>query len=86
MQIPESVNEVALGVLVDVYETSKGWTELDLSSGGLKECPKSLNVKDGAIIAFAFVSGFEEPVFNVEWSSYEENFDMEEEGEENGNE
>jgi hypothetical protein len=36
-----------------------------------------LGLKDGAIIAFAFLDGFEEPRFNVEWSSYEDNFDME---------
>lgn len=75
--IPESINEVALGVPIDIYEPSKGWTELDTTSGGLKECPKSLGLKDGAVIAFAFLDGFEEPKFEVEWSSYEDNFDME---------
>jgi len=77
VQIPESINEVALGVPIDIYEPSKGWTELDTTTGGLKECPRSLGLKDGAIIAFAFLDGFEQPNFNVEWSSYEDNFDME---------
>lgn len=77
IQIPESINEVALAAPIDIYEPSKGWTELDTTTGGLKECPKSLGLKDGAIIAFAFLDGFEEPRFNVEWSSYEDNFDME---------
>jgi hypothetical protein len=37
---------------------SKGWTELDtIGGGGIKECPKSLGVKDGSAIAFAFVTG-----------------------------
>lgn len=82
--IPESVNKVALGVPVDVYEPSKGWTELDTTSGGLKECPKSLELKDGAVIAFAFLETdeeFSEPTFEVEWSSYEDNFDMDGEAE-----
>ena len=78
--IPGSINNVALGVPIDVYEPNKGWTELDANSGGLKECPKSFGLKDGAIIAFTFLDKdeeFGEPVFDVEWSSYEDNFDME---------
>jgi hypothetical protein len=78
--IPDSINNVALGVPIDVYDPRKGWTELDVTSGGLKECPKTLGLKDGAIIAFAFLEKdeeFGEPVFDVEWSSYEDNFDME---------
>jgi hypothetical protein len=59
---------------------------LDVTSGGLTECPKSLGLKDGAAIAFTFVEtdeefGEKEPVFEVEWSSYEDNFDMEGEAE-----
>jgi hypothetical protein len=77
---------VALGVLADVYEPSKGWTELDTNAGGLKESPKSLGLKDGAIVAFAFLPegdvGEKEAEFVVEWSSYEENYDMENEKEE----
>ena len=66
---------------IDVYEPSKGWTELDTSSSGLKACPKGLGIKDGAVIAFAFLEkDFEEPVFDVEWSNYEDNFDMEDAG------
>ena len=64
---------------IDVYEPSKGWTELDTTSGGLKECPLSLGLKDGAIIAFAFLKEeeeFGEPVFEVEWSSYDDNYEM----------
>lgn len=54
-------------------------------SGGLKECPKSLGLKDGAVVAFAFLEKgdeFAEPVFRVEWSSYEDNYEMQGEGEE----
>jgi hypothetical protein len=44
-----------------------------------------LGLKDGAVVAFAFLEKGdefgEEPVFEVEWSSYEDNFDMEADGE-----
>lgn len=38
-----------------------------------------MGLKDGAVIAFAFLEKgeeFGEPVFSVDWSSYEDNFDM----------
>lgn len=84
--IPDKINEVALGEPIDIFEPSKGWTELDTVSGGLKECPQSLGLKDGAVIAFAFLEKGEEfgekgALFEVEWSSYEDNFDMEADGE-----
>jgi hypothetical protein len=44
-----------LGVQVDPYEPSKGWDELDTRGGGVKETPKSLGLKDGSKLAFAFV-------------------------------
>jgi hypothetical protein len=83
--IPESINKIALGVPIDNFDPSKGWREIDTTSGDLKECPKSLGLKDGAVIAFAFLESddeFGEPVFEVEWSSYEDNFDMEDQGSE----
>lgn len=70
---------------IDIYEPAKGWQELDTISGGLRECAKSLGLKDGAVVAFALLEKgeeFVEPVFRVEWSSYEDNFEMEGEGEE----
>jgi hypothetical protein len=78
VKIPDNINEVALGVLVDPNETSKGWTEIDTVGGGLKECPKSSGLKDGAAVAFAFLEQEgDEVAFEVLWSSYEEMYDME---------
>jgi hypothetical protein len=65
-----------LGVPVDVYEPSKGWVEIT-TDGGIKESPKSLGLKDGSVVAFAFIDGDEggeSMEFNVEWSSYEEQY------------
>lgn len=75
-----------LGVPIDVYEPSKGWTELATSGGGIKESPKSLGLKDGSVVAFAFVNGEDraekEGEFIVEWSSYEDQYPEEEMAEE----
>jgi len=76
--IPDSILDVILGVPVDQYDMSKGWTELDTTAGGeIRESPKSLGVKDGSAIAFAFVTGddAEERVgdgFWVEFSNVDE--------------
>ena len=67
-----------MGVPVDVYEPSKGWTELATGGGGIKESPKSLGLKDGSVVAFAFVNGERDDEtgaeFVVEWSSYEDQY------------
>jgi hypothetical protein len=74
-KIPDNIKEVALGVLIDVYETDKGWNEIATDDSGIKESPRSLGLKDGAAIAFAFTDGEEDNVeFKVEWSSYEEQY------------
>lgn len=65
-----------LGVPVDTYEPGKGWVEIT-TDGGIKESPKSLGLKDGCMIAFAFVEGEqgdETVEFHVEFSSYEEQY------------
>jgi len=49
-----------LGVQVEQYDPSKGWDELDTRGGGMKETPRSLGLKDGTKIAFAFVDVDEE--------------------------
>ena len=86
IKIPTEVLDVILGVPIDVYEPSKGWTELDTVGEGIKECPKSLGLKDGSVIAFAFVNGEQnqekEGEFEVEWSSYEDHYPEEEMAEE----
>jgi hypothetical protein len=69
---------VLLGVPIDVYEPSKGWVEIT-TDGGAKESPKSLGLKDGSVIAFAFVEGARDEgaegvEFNVEWSNYEDQY------------
>ncbi|PBP18768.1 hypothetical protein BUE80_DR010435 [Diplocarpon rosae] len=53
--IPDSGLNVVLGLPKDAFDLEKGWEELDLTSAGLKETPKSLGITDGAQIAFAFV-------------------------------
>lgn len=64
-----------LGVPVDPYEPSKGWDELDIRAGGIKETPKSLGLKDGSKIAFAFTDGEEDKaakeLFYVEYPDLE---------------
>jgi len=57
VQIPDSVEDVRLGVPKDVYDLSKGWEEISIDSEGIEECPKSLGLKDGGNLAFTFVSG-----------------------------
>lgn len=53
--------------------------------GDIKESPKSLGLKDGAVIAFAIIEGKGKSThseFKVEWSSYEAEYGAEGEGEE----
>ncbi|KAK2625401.1 hypothetical protein QTJ16_004713 [Diplocarpon rosae] len=52
--IPDSGLDVVLGVPKDAFDLEKGWEELDLTTAGLTDTPKSLGIKDGAQIAFAF--------------------------------
>ena len=58
----------------NVYEPSTaGWTEIDTSD--LMETPKGVGLKDGSVLAFSFMEdtgGFAD--FDVEWSSYEEQY------------
>jgi len=74
--IPESILDLVLAVPIDIYEPSKGWTELATRAGGIKETPKSLGLKDGGLLAFAFVGGKGEGDYDfaVEWSSYDEQY------------
>lgn len=65
--------------------------ELGVDQGDIKESPKSLGLVDGAVVAFAFVDGEAdgemegaEVTFDVEWSSYEENYPDENGGAESG--
>jgi len=56
-----------------------------LSGPDKKDCPLSLGLKDGDFIAFAFEeerNDEDEIEFIVEWSSYDENYDMEEDEQE----
>jgi hypothetical protein len=65
---------VILGLPKDIHDLNNGWTEFDTSSVkvGIKESPKSLGLKDGAQIAFAFVGDDEEVAFHVEFSNVDE--------------
>jgi hypothetical protein len=79
--IPDSVNDVFLGVPVDPLEPDEGWTELSTNQGDVIESPKSLALKDGAVIAFAFIEGEGKKAgyeFMVEWSNYDEQYGEEE--------
>jgi hypothetical protein len=81
--IPEKAEEITLGVPIDTFEPEKGWTELsmgyeDEKGGKVEECPKSLGLKDGGLIAFRFIG--EE--WGVLWSSYAEEYPEDEGGEE----
>jgi hypothetical protein len=59
-KIPDSILDIVLGVPIDPYELSKGWDELDTRGGGMIETPRSLGLKDGSKIAFAFVENDED--------------------------
>ena len=76
------MTDIILGVPNDVYDNSKGWSELDTDAGGgIKESPKSMGLKDGSMLAFAFVPATDEemqPEFYVEFSNVEELYPEEE--------
>ncbi len=54
---PDEADRVILGVAKDPFELSKGFEEISIENEGGDECPKSLSLKDGSVVAFAFVSG-----------------------------
>lgn len=59
----------------------KGWEELAVASAGLKESPKSLGLKDGDQIAFAFAdeeNWVEKREFQVDFSNVDELYPEEE--------
>jgi hypothetical protein len=66
----------------DVYNNSKGWSELNADAGGgIKETPKSMGLKEGSMLAFSFVPSTDEetqPEFYVEFSNVEELYPEEE--------
>lgn len=76
---------------VDIYDSSLGWQELEVSGdeGGLKDNPKALGLKDGAMLAFRFKSEDDDEDelvdhFTVEWPSYDEQYGEEEQMEVDG--
>lgn len=78
---PESGIDVILGVPKDVFDLEKGWEELNISGAGLKETPKSLGLKDGAQLAFAFAESeawTKTGEFYVEFSNVDELYPEEE--------
>ncbi|KAH7319438.1 hypothetical protein BKA65DRAFT_465368 [Rhexocercosporidium sp. MPI-PUGE-AT-0058] len=81
LPIPKSGIDVVLGVPKDNYDMDKGWDELAVSAAGLKESPKSLGLKDGAMIAFAFADSehwTNNGEFHVEFSNVDELYPDEE--------
>jgi len=72
-KLPDSILDIVLGVPKDTYDPSKGWDELNTRGAGMKESPRSLGLKDGSQIAFAFVDEDKEDkeakdLFHVEYS------------------
>ncbi|KAF7853052.1 hypothetical protein EAF04_010791 [Stromatinia cepivora] len=73
--LPTSIQNIALGIPLDVYEPKNGWSELQL---GLGDTPESLGLKEGGLVAFRFLGDGEnvaedfEGEFEVQWPSYEE--------------
>ncbi|KAH6711286.1 hypothetical protein BKA61DRAFT_577746 [Leptodontidium sp. MPI-SDFR-AT-0119] len=81
LPIPKSGSDVVLGVPKDNYDLEKGWDELAISAAGLKESPKSLGLKDSAMIAFAFTDSehwTKTGEFHVEFSNVDELYPDEE--------
>ncbi|KAI9742882.1 MAG: hypothetical protein M1818_003611 [Claussenomyces sp. TS43310] len=80
-QIPDSIEDIALGVPVDECDAGKGWQELVLMNGGtgIRDSPKSLGLKDRGMVAFRFKKGDEmegagESLFEVTLPTYEETY------------
>ncbi|KAG4436046.1 hypothetical protein IFR05_008478 [Cadophora sp. M221] len=81
LPIPKSGSDIVLGIPKDSYDLEKGWDELAVVTAGLKESPKSLSLKDGAMIAFAFTDSehwTETGEFHVEFSNVDELYPDEE--------
>jgi len=77
--------DVVLGMLKDRFDVKKGWDEIE-TGGNITQSPKSLGLRDGDMVAFAFLGregkGKEkekemqlgESPFWVEFSSYDDNY------------
>jgi hypothetical protein len=82
VQVPEEISDVKIAMLRDQYDNSKGWEEIVLSGGGLRDTAKSVGLKDGSVVAFKFIDGDKEEAeeddvndgFNVQWPSYDETY------------
>lgn len=76
--IPDSIDDILLAVPIDKHDASRGWKELNLDGGqdGIKACPKSLGIKDGAPLAFRFRATDKDGDggFVVEWPSCDETY------------
>lgn len=87
--IPEEAIDVKLAILVDQNEPGKGWKEISMSGGGLRDTPKSLGIKDGSSIAYTFAGDDDDEMdddektgdeevngkFKVVWPSYEDTYE-----------
>ncbi|KAM3086164.1 hypothetical protein ACMFMG_000300 [Clarireedia jacksonii] len=73
--LPDSIEDIRLGVPKDIYEPSKGWTELHV---GVGDTPSSMGLKDGSLVAFRFDSEDDEGEgsgeFEVKFPSYAEEY------------
>lgn len=77
--------DVILGTLKDRFDVKKGWEEID-TGGKITQSPRGLSLKDGDMVAFAFLGGegkgkeketerqLGESPFWVEFSSYDDNY------------
>lgn len=72
-----------LGIPVDAFDVKQGWARLATEDyDGEKSSPKSLGIKDGAMIAFTFANEGKDPEFHVEFGDPDELYGAEEEQEE----
>ncbi|KAH8679745.1 hypothetical protein BGZ60DRAFT_236456 [Tricladium varicosporioides] len=84
LEIPSDFNQVVLAGPNDPYDNSQGWKTLVRDEGNvdenlMDESPRSMSIKDGGMIAFAFkAKGTTIPEFRVEFSNVDELYPDEE--------
>lgn len=76
--LPESIEEIRVGVLRDPFDVNKGWEEINTDG---RETPEGLNVVDGAMLTFSFSrkgEEFGEDMFEVLFPDQDELYPDEE--------
>lgn len=84
LEIPDDFRKVVLAGPNDPYDNSQGWKKLvkdekNVDENMMDESPRSLSIKDGGMIAFAFkAEGGARAEFKVEFSNVDELYPDEE--------